>query len=72
MVKVFSIAIIKKYVGISAIKASAEVKNLLQTVSNPRRDVESVRSIPLRQLQWRLQNPKAALLNGAIYDAITG
>ena len=48
MVKIVSmIAITKKYVGISAIKASAEVKKLLQTVSNPRRAVESVWPIPI-------------------------
>ena len=41
MVKVVLIAIIKIYVGISAIEASAKVKKSLQSVSNPQHTSES-------------------------------
>ena len=61
MVKVILIAIIKIYVEISAIEASAKVKSRIIRL-NPRHASESTEAVPLDQSQLRLQKVRNSLL----------
>ena len=55
MVKVVSIAIIKIYVGISAIEASAKIKKVVACRFETQRATDGTPTIPLDQPQLRLK-----------------